>query len=280
MLEEYTNPEATEEIDEDGSDLFDEGDDLFEDDETAEDETAETEEDEQTSEPETVEQKKEPDAAGKIRVKYNGEDRELTMEEAVAYAQKGMNYDKVVAERDRLRPGEKALQVLGKFAEMNGMSVEQYTEFLEGQQKAVTVQREIESIRAKHPDVSDDLAREIAEMRAEARRKETEEREAARRRSEEEANQKPWRDFVREYPEMKDITKLPEDVIKGIQDGLTPVEAMLRHERAERDKKIEELTAKLETKDKNRKNKEKAIGSAASSAGGGEKDPFLEGLGF
>ena len=63
-----------------------------------------------------------------LDVVFNGEKKTLTRDEAIANAQKGMNYDHVKAELDRLRAAEKdraadtdALSVLDKAAQSLGM---------------------------------------------------------------------------------------------------------------------------------------------------------------
>ncbi len=278
-MEEYTNPSG------DYLDAYEieEDDGLFDDVTEDEDEPGEVEEptSDEAEEGDGKEGEEEPDdkPAQTLRVKYNGVEREITVEEAITLAQKGMNYDKVAEERDRLRGHEKATRVMENFAKLNNMSLDEYADFLETQQKTVSIQREMQDIQSKHPDVPDDLAREIAELRAETKRKEMEAQEAARRKEEEAAAQKPWLDFIREYPSMKDIKDLPEDVLEGIKSGLTPTEAMLRHERKEKEKEIEELRKRLETQEKNKANKKKAVGSAASNAAGKSSEPFLEGFG-
>jgi len=71
------------------------GDSDFEETEAFEEETYadETEETETETEPEPP----------KHKIKYNGEEKELTVDELVTYAQKGMNYDHVKTELDALR---------------------------------------------------------------------------------------------------------------------------------------------------------------------------------
>ena len=51
-----------------------------------------------------------------ITVKYNGEERKITLDEAKTYAQKGMNYDRIYAQR------QDAHQVLDLLASQKGMS--------------------------------------------------------------------------------------------------------------------------------------------------------------
>ncbi len=69
-----------------------------------------------------------------ITVKYNGEERQISLEEAVVLAQKGMNYDHVVAERDSKYKRE--LDVLERYAAMSGMSRDEYVRRLEEEEAA------------------------------------------------------------------------------------------------------------------------------------------------
>lgn len=70
-----------------------------------------------------------------ITVKYNGEERQISLEEAVVLAQKGMNYDHVVAERDSKYKRE--LDVLERYAAMSGMSRDEYVRRLEEEEAAL-----------------------------------------------------------------------------------------------------------------------------------------------
>ncbi len=69
-----------------------------------------------------------------ITVKYNGEEKQISLEEAVVLAQKGMNYDHVVAERDSKYKRE--LDVLERYAAMSGMSRDEYVRRLEEEESA------------------------------------------------------------------------------------------------------------------------------------------------
>lgn len=186
-----------------------------------------------------------------------------------------MNYDKVLNERNGLRVDARASELMRRLAEANGMDVEQYVGFVENQQKAVMLQKEAQNIRTKYPDMPDDAVQEMAEMRVNEKHKAAEESAAARRRSEEEARQKPWMDFLREFPEYKDGRELPRGVAEGIERGLTPVEAMLRHRQTEYEQRIKELETKLTTKEQNEKSRKASVGSAASTAATKVEDAFL-----
>ena len=70
-----------------------------------------------------------------------------------------------------------------------------------------------------------------------------------------------------------------------INQGVTPVNAMIEHRQAdllrqiaERDAKIKEFEQKEQAREQNEKNKKRAGGSLTSTAGGGEKDGFLSGF--
>ena len=279
-MEEYTNLQAESEIIDDGSDLFlDVDDDLENEGDTVEEEEVNEEGSEdgdeggETSKPE----KPEGSRGQTITVKYNGETKELTVEEAVTLAQKGLDYDKVRGERDELRNG-RAHRILSEYARENNQSVEQYLQFLEDTQEAKVLKREMDTLAKKHPDAPDDVLREMAELKIEARKKETAAEAEAKKNREEAERQKPWADLLREYPEIKKAEDLPEDVVADIRSGLSPVDAMRRHQIKEKDKEIAELKAKLEAKEKNQTNKKRAIGSTASDAHKGEKDAFLMGF--
>ena len=114
-MDEYTN----------SSEAIDDGSDMFVEDAPTSDTQENVEQPEQEN-AETVqpEQKEAPAQKGQtLKVKYNGEEKELTFDEAVILAQKGMNYDKVTAERDTLR-NSKEKQILEKFAKASGMNIE------------------------------------------------------------------------------------------------------------------------------------------------------------
>ena len=69
-----------------------------------------------------------------IEIKYNGEKKTISLEEAAVLAQKGMNYDHVVSERDSKYKRE--LDVLERYAAMSGMSREEYVRHLEAEEES------------------------------------------------------------------------------------------------------------------------------------------------
>lgn len=260
-MEEYTN-------------FSDTGEDMFLDEAEATEETT-------SEEPEVEETQPEPETnpespAQTLKIKYNGKEQEITMEQAVELAQKGMNYDKVLNERNGLRVDARASELIHRLAEESGMDIEQYVGFVEDQQKSMTLQREIESIREKYPDMQDEAVKELANSRAAEKARKREEAAAERKKASEEAKQKPWIDFLREFPEYKD--ELPNDVIAYIEKGSTPIEAMLRFKLDAGEQKIKELEDKLTSQEQNTKNKQKSVGSVESTAIKQAVDDFLAGF--
>lgn len=62
-------------------------------------------------------------------VKYNGQEYDLPVEELIIHAQKGMNYDKVYAERESLKNAPE-FTLLEGLARESGMTREEYIKFL------------------------------------------------------------------------------------------------------------------------------------------------------
>ena len=262
-MEENTNSTGAEEV---GETLFDD----------AAEETTEVTEKQDVGEEaadeaaETEEPTTEQPAEQTVKVKYNGEEKDVPMSEVVTLAQKGLNYDKLQQRYEALRNSEE-LQLVNEFARQNNMSVAQYVKFAKEQQHSTLVQTELSAIMEKDPEIDPDIAKELAESRASAKAS----KEAQRAHDEE---LQPWEEFVTSYPELgTDVKKLPEDVQAAIANGETPVHAMRLHELSEARKQNAELQKQLEAEKKNKQNKQASTGSAKSS-GKAEKDPFLDGF--
>lgn len=219
-----------------------------------------------------------------IRITYMGEAKDLTYDEAVVLAQKGMNYDKILQERDTYKAthdeADRSLRELGKWAKQANMTMPEYVEHLQGVRRAQSISREISSIREKYPDIPEEAAKEMAEARI--KDSDAEEQRAAqeRRQTEEAAAQEPWIDFVRRYPDMSQVEKIPAEVLAEIESGARPVEAMQRYEIQDMRKQISELNTKMGQLEQNKKNKDTALPAAGNSRDDKAEDPFLAGLGL
>lgn len=219
-----------------------------------------------------------------IKIVFRGEERDLTYDEAVALAQKGMHYEGVRQERDDLKAArnqtDSSLREVEKWAQQAGMELPEYIQYLQTTRRSQAVEREITAIRQKYPDIPEEAAKEMAETRIKDM-DEKEQQVVQQRKSEaERAQQKPWDDFIRAYPHMDAFEKIPAEVVADINDGATPIEAMLRYEKKDLQKQITDLQTKIGQLEQNKKNKETALPAAGGSRDTEAEDPFLAGMGF
>lgn len=232
-----------------------EDDDLFPE-EPEDDEGIETEE-----EPE--EQPEKP--KGFMKVKYNGEDRDLNEEETRTYAQKGMNYDKVKGSLDELERGgaRKAIEIIRNLADENGMSVEEYMDFAEKNISAGALNAAMREISKQHPGLPEDVVKELAENRVAKKREQS-------KADREERENAPWAELAEAYPDLKP-DEIPDEVREAIANGKSPLLAMREHE-------LDGLKRERDAAKQNETVRKKAVGGLGKDSGGAAKDPFLEGL--
>ena len=205
-----------------------------------------------------------------IRVKFNGEEKDITLSEARTLAQKGMNYDHVVSERDR---NKSAFDFLAEQAKSKGMTVEDY---IAGERKNAEDQRillKMEELRERDDDASDETLRSLAKLKLaeEEAQKKREEAEA----SETEKNNEieGWNKLFQAHPELieKDgQTKITDEVFKLVREGHSPTEAYYMT-------RIKELEDKSKIAEAEEKAKAKSIGSLRGDQTT-EEDAFLEGF--
>ena len=229
-------------------------------------ETAETEETTEVSE-EPDEKVEEPYG---LKIKFNGEERTLTEDEARTFAQKGMNYDRFYEPIERL-------------ARMNGMTVGDYVNQLNDTQVQYEVSKEMDSLREdpKYANIDDSVLEEIASARVKEamgerdRSYQTQVQEQAD--AQQEQAQKQIDMFMQEYPEYRD--KGPEaldpKVFDYVHKGYTLLEAYNKYQRELSNNVQSE--AKAKASQLNEQNKKKALGNT-SNAGTVETDAFLSGL--
>ena len=131
------------------SDVTEEEENLF-----SEEETTESEQYEAGDEGATNETVEEDAPKSFLKVKYNGEDKDLSEDEARTYSQKGMNYDRIYEPLERL-------------ARMNGMNVGEYLNQLNTTQFNYEVSQEMEKLREdpKYENLSDEVLEELATNR-------------------------------------------------------------------------------------------------------------------
>lgn len=210
-----------------------------------------------------------------VRIKFNHEERELSLEEAATLAQKGL---KLESELEKLRTAPE-YTVIDRMAKASGMTREQYIAQVD-QMEADRARREAEdAIRRQYPDAPDELVRETVENRraaeAERERRQKEAEEALRQKLMEdaraEAQNRDMNAFLEAYPDMRDFEHdIPAEVWEKVRGGESLLPAYRAYEN-------EKLRAEVEQLRQNEKNRERAVGPM-TGAGEVQGDDFLEGL--
>ncbi len=268
------------------SDLVSEDDGNQTEEETSE-ETAEANEEEQepSEEPEepagqpeaepTKEQKEEPEEL--FDLKFNKEIRKVNRQEVTELAQKGLNHDRILEQRDHLQQENAELL---KFKQDN----EAIIGLLDAAAQKSGTDRNtfLQSVR-ENAYVSQGLSRDAAHERvlredAEQRLSRTEKADAEKQQAQqgqELARQQDIERFLKLYKDV-DPNTIPKEVWDDVRNGETLVSAYGRYENrqlAESNRKLQESINALK---QNEKNKQKSIGSAKTEGKETAKDPFLE----
>ena len=209
------------------------------------------------------------DVADFMTIRYNKADKKLSRKEAVEYAQKGMNYDKVYGELQSYKDG-----VIGRaikaYADAAGMSVDRYAEMMIQQSEAAAEKQAIAELEEKYPDADPELLKEYAKLQLEKNKANALTAEEAKR-------QKEWSEALEEYPDIN-ADSIPQDVHDAVANGATPLDALRQHELNMLREKVKELTSAKETKAKQEDNRARSIGSAQGVPGGEVEDEFLAGM--
>lgn len=274
--EQTTEQEVTEETEEGGEeDILDsEGEETPESTETAEEESnqeADKDGAEGGEEPEKTEEKRSFD-----NLKVNGEIRSCTYEEAPAWIQKGMDYDRVKEQlenerrnsagiRSELDQAKATVTLLEQAAADSNMTVEQMLDHMQigilmsqgmtdkeakAELRALKAERKVKAAEPKEPPTKEEPAQQAEEDRA----------------------QREVQEFMRDFPNVQlsdeDISAMKPYVQKGM--SMSTAYAMMKNAKLEADaqQKAQEAAAR----EKNRKNKAKATSSQRDSGGQRTKD--------
>lgn len=202
-----------------------------------------------------------------IRVKFLHEERDIPLDEARVLIQKGMNYDHILAERDAKFKRE--IDALDRFARLSGVTREQYVRYMEENAEQMALEREMETLRERHPEAAEETIREMARLKVRDNEAAAGEREQARKREQEERAQKPWLDFFRRFPGVK-ANDLPQEVLNDVASGMSPTEAWQK-------KVIREMEQNQKAQEQNERAKKKALGPMTTERQA-EEDAFLSGF--
>lgn len=209
-----------------------------------------------TTEQNAPAQQEQAQAPQKVKVKVLHEEKELTIDEAVPYIQKGMDYDRVKSNYEKASEDSKFVERLAKKYGMDTSKLKQELE-------AAAEQQRISELTSQ--GVPEQLAQEIVEARQykqERAEQETKAQAEARKAREAAA-------FVDEYPGV-DPNTIPQSVWKDVNEGIPLVHAYARYENQMNRAKAAEV-AKAEALAA--KNKESASASTGSLAGAPPTSP-------
>ena len=259
------------------------------DDDTAHEPTEEPESDEDDSEGEeptdpdegAEEAKEEPESGNgeqMFTLKVNKEEKQVTLDEMTALAQKGADYDRVKenytksqqnvqdlqAKLDALNAHQSALDILTMVAEKSGASIDQLAESI------------YINLR-KSAGASEDAARE--ELKSAKLERELNSYKAQKKQTEDDADSRAKRDmdaFQQEYPDVQLTRDLIQKLTADIQNGMSLSAAYRKFERAQETAKIAELERKLAAMAQNDKNKNQSPGSQKDSGGRRTRSDYEE----
>ena len=180
-----------------------------------------------------------------IRIKYNGEERDITLDEARVLAQKGMNYDHVVAERDTKYRRE--LEFLDKVAGEKGMTRAEYMKMHESQKQntADTIERVTENAteraRGQIKRISDSLG-----------------------------FTGPWATLFNRYPNLARESAYSE-LSEKVRGGMTPLEAYQEKLLSDKERELSVIQSAANAR-------QRSVGSVSGDGRAFLHDDFLEGF--
>ncbi len=203
----------------------------------------------------------------KFKVKYNKQEMELTRDQMIEAAQKGMDYDRLRENRDRY------MAPIERLARQAGMATDQFMNALDSLVKtnAVDVKKE----QFMNLGMDERQASYFAEMAYEnetlkngqaLQMRQMNERAQARQAVQERIN----RDVAEFEAKFPDLQTIPDEVIAEIRAGENPVVAYQGYLIRENGKKMKAL-------EQNQRNRQIAAGPV-KTIGTETADPFLEGL--
>lgn len=231
--------------------------------EAAETETPDTKEQESATEQETADQ---PEL---IELKHLGQVVRVTPEQLNAYAQMGLDYQRIRDDRDAARAEVARLKemedYLKELAAPQGISVE---DLLDGAKAEVLANKE-------HLDRGIALQR----VKLDRERKQFEAQKAQQTRAQQEQSEKEQRQrdqflqFAKEYPKVKP-NDIPKEVWEKFKEGMNLTSAYAQYEAKSLRDQVASLEAKLEAEKKNSENKKRSTGTQKSAGNVTEQDAF------
>ena len=241
----------------------------------AETETEPSEADQQTEEKGEEQQEETPAAEEPAEqtfdLKFLGETKTVSRDEVVTLAQKGLNHDKALRERDEARGEIARLKeyetFLKELAGPDGMSIE---DLMDSTRAEVLAKKEgIDTASALRQIKLDRREKAIEAKKSQEEAEKRQAEEADRERS------KQFLQFHNAYPDV-DPKEIPKEVWDMFKDGVSLLTAYSTYENKKLREEVKSWKDKAETAEQNYKNQQRSTGSQ-STAGVGtttKKDPI------
>ena len=212
-------------------------------------------------------------------LKYNKETKQYTRQQVTELAQKGLNYDHVTEQRDRL---QQEIADLTKFRDENSAILDTLRAAAEASGKSVpeyltSIRTNLLVAQGISPETARErILREDAEQRLHSQQKD-EEAEANRKRDAEQRQKDDIARFQKKYKDV-DPKTIPEEVWEAVRGGELLTDAYGDYQRRELERQLREANEKLAIRSNNESNRHKSLGSLQSTKQETGKDPFLEGF--
>lgn len=212
-------------------------------------------------------------------LKYNKETKQYTRQQVTELAQKGLNYDHVTEQRDRL---QQEIAELTKFRDENSAILDTLRAAAEASGKSVpeyltSIRTNLLVAQGISPETARErILREDAEQRLHSQQK-AEKAEANRKRDAEQRQKDDIARFQKKYKDV-DPKTIPQEVWEAVRGGELLTDAYGDYQRRELERQLREANEKLAIRAKNESNRQKSLGSLQSTKQETGKDPFLEGF--
>ena len=222
-----------------------------------------------TETPETTEQTAETKPE-MFELKFLGETKQYTRDEMTTLAQKGMNHDRILQQRDDLQQfrntHEPLVNDLGRIAQQFGM---QPHELLASMETNLLRQQGKTQAEAEAIIRADKANRQLQSYQSQEQAARQQQMAAQQR------QQQDIREFVQRYPGL-DPKTIPSSVWQDVRKGETLVTAYGKYEMQQMKAENQRLQQQLNAKAQNDKNKENSLGSMQSGSATPKTDPFLD----
>lgn len=212
-------------------------------------------------------------------LKFLGETKQYSREEMTALAQKGLNHDRILQQRDELQQfktqNEESLFALDRIAsmlEIKGANPKEVRDnLLRAMEKNARRQRGESEAEAEANIRAEAANRQLQTYQTQEQRMREQQMAAQQR------QQRDIQEFVQKYPGL-DPKTIPSSVWMDVRKGDTLVNAYGRYEMQQLKAENQRLQQQIDAKAQNDKNKNNSLGSMQSGAATPKIDPFLEGF--